>query len=97
MADAEAWIASKEGYAQATSDQLSEEVDWFDTQRFGDCDELKHVEAPLSALVLGHERLRSAEPIRNNLLGQPGLFSGLPQERDHALMSFCAKRFAHAP
>ena len=78
-------------------DEISKSFDGILIQCSGDCDEFHHIQPSLAAFVLGHERLRDAEPVGDGLLGEAGPQPLLPEELDHAGMFGCAECLAHAP
>lgn len=67
------------------------------TKRFSRLDELKHVEATLTAFVLRDERLRHAELLGNLLLSQARAEARLPQQGDQSRVSVCSECLAPAP
>jgi hypothetical protein len=61
--------------------QLPNDLAGVNAERSTDPDELDHIQATLTPLILGHVRLRVLESVRKLDLRHPGRSSGLDEER----------------
>jgi hypothetical protein len=76
---------------------LLQQAQWVAPDCFRDYDEFDDIDASLAAFDLGYERLRLAQPVRQLLLNDPGIYPSLFQHAEKAGVVRRVEGLAHAP